>query len=248
MSTETTKSQGQTTGRRAAEGGGLMAGGRRTGAGGPQKPRTRSWGLMVLAALLVLGSGLAVAAWGLHAGQKTSVLVLTTPVAKGQVIERDDLASRAVAGVTDAIGVEDAETVVGQTAAVDLVVGQILTSAVVTSDPLPGPGESMIGLALDPTRVPGAGLEAGDQVDVIAVPAGGNQSGDQDDTSLDAPVLLTTEAQVFSVGGEAAAGGLVLVTLLVDESDASKVAAYSTQNRVAVVETAPTGADAGDGE
>lgn len=249
MSTTTdTNVSGQRTGGRAAESPGLMAGGRRSGAGGPQKPRTRSWGLVVLAALLVLGSGLAVAAWGLHAGQKTSVLVLTAPVAKGQTIEREDLASRAVAGVSDAIAVENAETVVGQTAAVDLVQGQILTTTLVTANPVPGPGEAMIGLALDPSRVPGAGLAAGDQVDVIAVPAGSGDGSKDADTALDTPVVLTASAQVFEVGGESAAGGQLLVTLLVDEGDASKVAAYSTQNRVAVVETAATGAAAGDGE
>ena len=247
MSTETADAQGQSTRRRGVGSPGLATG-RRSIAGGPQKPRTRSWGLMVLATLLVLGSGLAVAAWGLHAGQKMSVLVLTAPVAKGQTIEREDLASRPVAGVDDAIAVESSNDVVGQVAAVDLVQGQILTSALVTAEPVPGPREAMIGLALDPTRVPGAGLEAGDQVDVIAVPGGGGNTDGKADTELDAPVVLSAAAQVFEVGGESAAGGLVLVTLLVDENDAAKLAAYSTQNRVAVVETAPTGATDSAGE
>ncbi|WP_165821186.1 SAF domain-containing protein [Nocardioides gansuensis] len=244
MSTETTQrppagAKGRMPARRNNDDG-LLAGGRKA-VGGPQQPRTRSWGLVTLAALLVIGSGLTVAAWGLHAGEKVSVLVMATGVAKGQVVEREDLASRAVAGVSDAIAAEAVDTVIGQTAVVDLVQGQILTAAMLTAEPVPGPGESMIGLALDPTRVPGAGLEAGDQVDVIAVPGNGSNNSSAPDSALDDPVLLASGAQVYDVGGEAAAGGQLLVTLIVDESTASKVAAYSTQNRVAVVETAPTG-------
>ena len=135
--------------------GGLLAGGRRA-ATGPQRPRNRSWGLVTLAALLVLGLGLAVAAWGIQVGEKTSVLAVGQPVAKGQVIARGDLVSTSVAGVSGAIGVDRVDVVVGKTAAVDLVAGQVLTPEMATDDPVPGPGRSVVGLALDPTRVPSA--------------------------------------------------------------------------------------------
>ena len=180
------------------------------------------------------------AAWGLHAGEKESVLAIGQPVAKGQVIERGDLVSTSVSGVGGAIPVGDLDTVVGQTAAVDLVAGQILTPAMFAGTPVPGEGQSVVGLALDPTRVPGAGLEPGDQVDVIAVPGGDRaQTGRRD--ALDAPEVLAEGAEVYDVGGAATAGGQVLVTLVVDADDAARIAAYSTQNRVAVVETAPSG-------
>ena len=51
------------------------------------------------------------------------------------MIERDDLISTSVSGVAGAIPVGDIETVVGQTAAVDLVAGQILTAPMFTSTP-----------------------------------------------------------------------------------------------------------------
>jgi hypothetical protein len=221
----------------------LLRGARRTPIG--QKPRrTRSWGLVTLAALLVLGTGLAVAAWGLHAGSKESVLAIGKPVAKGQVIDREDLVSTSVAGVKGTIAVEQLGTVLGKTAAVDLVKGQILTSAMVTTSPVPAAGESVVGLALDPTRVPEAGLDPGDVVDVIAVPANDNT----DPAALDSPEVLAKAAQVYYLGGESTTGGQVLVTLVVDASDAARIAAYSTQNRVAVVETAPPGANNKAGE
>ena len=224
------------TPRKAQSPASLLAGGRRA-ATGPQKPRNRSWGLVTLAALLVVGLGLGVAAWGLQVGDKTSVLAIGQPVAKGQIVERGDLVSKSVAGVGESIPVEDLDTVVGKTAAVDLVAGQILTPAMVAAEPVPKEGQSVVGLALDPTRVPSAGLTPGDQVDVIAVPAGEGAQGNAAET--EAPELLAEAAEVYAVGGESAAGGQVLLTVVVYAEDAAKIAAYSTQNRVAVVETAP---------
>jgi len=215
---------------------GLLAGGRRAAAG-PRRPRTRSWGLVTLAALLVIGLGLAVAAWGMTVGERTSVLAIGQSVAKGETIERSDLVSTPVAGVSGSIPVEDIGGVVGKTAAVDLVDGQILTKAMVTSDPLPGPGQSVVGLALEPARVPSAGLDAGDQVDVIAVPpTDANPTADEEI----APVVIAEDAQVLAVSGDALGGGQVLLTIVVKDNEAIDVASYSTQNRVAVVETAPS--------
>ena len=218
--------------------GGLLVGGRRA-ATGPQRPRNRSWGLVTLAALLVLGLGLAVAAWGLQVGDKASVLAVGEPVAKGQVIQREELVSTSVAGVSGAIPVGEIDTVLGKSAAVDLVAGQILTGEMTATDPVPGAGESVVGLALDPTRVPSVGLAPGDQVDVIAVPAG--DTGQADPADTDAPETLAEGAELLAVRGEATAGGQLLLTLVVDAEDAARLAAYSTQNRVAVVETAPAG-------
>jgi len=219
---------------------GLLSGDRRPATGRPA-PRTRSWGLVVLAALLVVGTGLGVAAWGLRVGDKESVLAVGQPIAKGQVIDRGDLVSASVAGIDAAIPVAELDSVVGKTASVDLVHGQVLTSDMFTSSPVPAAGESVIGLALDPTRVPGAGLDSGDFVDVVAVPGGDDAQADP--AALDAPEVLAAAAEVYDVGGTATAGGQVLVTLVVYAKDAARIAAYSTQNRVAVVETAPTGAD-----
>lgn len=222
---------------------GLLTGSRRA-VTGMQRPRSRSWGLVTLAALLVVGSGLAVVAWGLSAGAKDSVLAVGVPVAEGQIIERSDLVSSSVAGVEGTVLVEEIDTVVGKTAAADLVAGQILTEPMFTAAAVPGEGQSLIGLALDPTRVPGAGLDAGDQVDVIAVPGGTDVGAGIDLTTLDIPEVLGAGAQIYDVGGQSTAGGQVTVTLIVSADDAARIAAYSTQNRVAIVETAPSPAGA----
>lgn len=240
-------------GQQSPSSGGLLSGGRRP-MPGPQHdlPKRRSKGLILLAALLVLILGLAGAAWGLQAGQKSSVLGVSHAIAKGQVIQRDDLTSLSVAGASGTIPVGDVSSVVGKTAAVDIVSGQLITKEMITSAAVPSAGEATVGLALEPTRVPSAGLQPGDVVDVIATPA--SDGGQVDTKTLDSPVVLADNAEVYSTsasgggafteGQENAAvtGSLVLVTLVVDDSDAARISAYSTAGRVAVVETAPPGA------
>lgn len=231
--------------RRAPAAPGLLDGGRRSATSSLKGgPKNRSLGLVTLAALLVLGTGLAGAAAIIHAGQKETVLAIGEPIAKGHVIGRDDLVTTSVAGVEGAIPVGDIDSVVGKTAAVDLVDGQILTPQMFAASPVPAADQATVGLALDPTRVPGAGLDPGDVVDVIAVPAADSQV---DPAMLDTPEVLASGAEVYSVEGSATAGGQVLVTLVVDAADGSRISAYSTQNRVSLVETAPAGAEkAGD--
>lgn len=212
----------------------LLTGERRATSAAGKSPRQRSTGLVILAALFVVGSGLAVAAWGMASGSKQTVLAVGSPIAKGQVIERDDLVSRSVAGVDDAYTTDEVAAVVGQAAAVDLVDRQILTRPMLTRHLLPGDGEAMVGLSLAPERVPAEGLEPGDRVDVIATPPGDGQA---DAKTLDAPPVLAKAALVFGVAGDAAGGGTQLVTLVVDEGDAARVASYSTAARVAIIET-----------
>lgn len=211
---------------------GLLAGGRRAATSGKGVQRSRSRGLVILAAVLVVGMGLAVAGWGLAAGKKESVLAVREPIAKGHIIDRGDLVTKAVAGVEGALTVDEVARVVGKTAAVDLVAGQIITEKMIAARSVPGPGQATVGLALDPSRLPGEGLVAGDVVDAILTP--GSDGGG----SFDDPTVLAQGAQVMGVQGSATAGGLVIVTLVVSDDDAHRIAAYSTAKRVAIVEAA----------
>ena len=220
--------------------GGPVAGARPMAMPGMKQRRSRSWGLVALAALLVIGFGLAGGALFLNAGKRASVLAVGESVAKGQVIERKDLISVSVSGVANTIPTGDIDDVVGKTAAVDLVEKQVLTASMVTSSPTPGEGEASIGLSLDPTRVPAAGLESGDTVAVVAVP-GADASGTgskEAEAEIDSPEILADNVLVFAVDGETTANGAVFLTLVVPAEDAARIAAYSTAGRVAVVETA----------
>jgi hypothetical protein len=212
---------------------------RRDTGGGRLPTRPRSRGLITLAVLLVVGCALCGALLVSRAGDKTAVLAIGKPVAKGEVVERGDLVTTNVAGVSGAVLATDIDEVVGKTAATDLVAQQIVTDSMVTSDPVPGEGEALVGLALDPTRVPTAGLVPGDTVRVVAV-SDAKQGGSRDEA--DDPEVLAEAAEVYAVEGSATDGGVVL-TVVVPEGDAARVAAYSTGGRVAVVETAAAPAE-----
>ena len=213
-------------------GGTMPLNGRRSSERG-LRTKSRRTGLVAVAALLIVGCGLGFAVMLSQAGHKTSVLSMGSAVPKGHVVQRGDLVTQQVAGVGGAIEVADVSRVVGKTAVVDLVPGQILTDAMITADPVPGAGKATVGLSLDPSQVPAAGLEAGDVVSVIAVP--GANGGDSE--ALEAPPVLADDAQVYDLGGTSTEGATVMVTLIVDASDASRIAAYSTSKRVAVIET-----------
>jgi hypothetical protein len=195
---------------------------------------------LVLAGLLVLGFALATANLVSRAGDKVSVLSVGTPIAKGHVIQREDLVSLAVSGVAGAVPVEQTNSIVGKVATVDLVKGQVLTEDMITTTPTPATGQSTVGLALDPTRVPSSGLDPGDTVDVIAVPTS-EAGGATGAASLHNPTVLARSATVYAVQGLATDGGKLLLTVVVDTTRAGLVAAYSTSGRVAVVEVAAGG-------
>lgn len=232
----TTDRKPKTKGARGADVTSVLAGRRINDRG--LRTKSRRTGLVSVAALLIIGCGLAFAVLLSQAGHKTEVLAIGHPVAKGQAVERSDLVTRQVAGAIGAIPTDQASKIIGKTASVDLVKGQLLTAPMVTSDPVPGKGRALVGLALDPTQVPTDGLKAGDQIRLVAVP-GDNGGG----AGLDTPPVLSDNATIYSVGGGSTDGGTIAVTVIVDSTDAGKIAAYSANKLVAVVGT--SAADAG---
>lgn len=208
----------------------------RSRAGLRTQPRSR--GLIAAAAVLVLLFGAATAYLMTTAGDKVSVLTIGRPIAEGQTIEREALVSTAVSGVPGAIPVSAVVEVVGQTAAVDLVEGQVLTAAMLTSEPTPASGQAMVGLALPPATAPTAGLEPGDVVRVLAV-TGPESSGSGTDQT--AGTTLSASATVHQVSADAASSG-VLMTVVLPEAEAAAVAAASAAGEVAVIEISASSA------
>lgn len=184
--------------------------------------------LFVIMAMLLAGW-----LWQQHSDRQ-AVLAVARPVPAGHVITASDLRIVDVAGVRGAIGSAKTATVVGSSAAVGLVEGEILTPAMVTRQPIPGPGESVVGLQLDATRAP-SNLASGDAVNVVAVPPSGGPSSTQ---ALDSPTVLASKATVVSA--DLVAGTGTRLTLLVPQGVAQRVAAYVAAGRVALVQT-PTG-------
>jgi hypothetical protein len=198
--------------------------------------RPRRLGQWAAAVLFVLVSML-LAAWvWQQQGDRVEVLVMGEQVPAGHVIERSDLATASVAGVSGAISIEDVDNVVGSTAAVALVPGQVLTDELLTTQPVPADGQRIVGVDLDTTRAP-LGLGAGDVVTVLAVPPSGDAS---DPETLESPTVLSASAEVFQV--DRVEGGGTRLSLVVPDAEANRVAAFGAAGRIAVVQ-APVGTE-----
>ena len=163
------------------------------------------------------------------------VWAVDVAVPAGSVIERDDLVTLQVAGIDEAIAVSELDSIVGSTAAVGLVPGQVLNHDMLTPDPIPGPGERVVGVELDATRVPG-GLAPGDVVTILAVPPTGDPSTPDE---LESPRTLAEEATVLSAFKIEGAG--TRLTLVVSKEQANRVAAFGAAGRVALVQSATGG-------
>lgn len=200
----------------------------------PRMPRR--YGQWAGAVLFVVVSVL-VAGWlWQQKSDRVEVLSITRPVPAGEVIDDRDLGIVEVAGLDNGIPASDADRVVGRTALVGLVEGQVLTTGMLASTPVPATGERVVGMQLDATRAPD-GLRPGDRVVVVAVPPTGDPSTPE---ALDQPEVLAPVATVASAVRVEGAG--TRLTLVVPQEVAERVAGYAAAGRVALVQ-APLGGD-----
>jgi hypothetical protein len=198
----------------------------------PLPTRQRRPGYLALGALLVLGLGGAFGYLYSTAGEKVPVVVVTQPVAVGEVIERGDLSTVDVAGDLTAIAGANLSSVVGQRAAVALLPDMLLQRSMVTAaDPLPA-GQVQVGVAVKGGQLPADGLVPGDRVQVLALPA-----TQQSTTGGDAgkPLVLVESAAVFAAHPDPVQAGGTLLTLLVPAADGPAVAAASASGSAALV-------------
>jgi hypothetical protein len=200
----------------------------------PLPTRTRRPGLIAAAALLIVGFALAGALLVSRAGGTTQVLTAARPVPAGQVITAADLTPVAVAGPVRAIAATDLSTVVGQTAAVGIVDGQVLNRDMLTGAAVPAAGQSMVGLALRPGQLPGDGLGVGDRVQAIVVTSASDPAG----AAAAESVRVLATGEVFALRPDPASGSDTLVTLVVPASAAGKVATYGAAGEVGLIKVA----------
>lgn len=195
----------------------------------PAPPRLRRRpALAGLGLALVCLGGLA-AAWIVTGmDSSTSVVVAARDVSRGQVIASEDLAEARVSGLgpSAAISGEALAATVGQTAATDLPAGMPVPPASVTTDPLPGPGQSIVGIKLAAGQMPTVDLLPGDQVRVVSTPR------TQDDPPASTPAGI--EAVVASTSVDEISGDTV-VNVVLPEGQAPQVAALAATARAALI-------------
>ena len=215
----------QTTAPHALNGARLSAGGSR-----PLPTRARRPGPIAAAVVLIAGFALAGGMLVSSAAGKTEVLVAAGAVPAGHALTEGDLRATSIAGDVRAIRADDLASVLGQSAAVGLVPGQVLNRDMLTTASLPAPDQAMIGLSLTPGQFPSDGLAVGDQVLAVMIPAAG---GSPADASVTARALTT--ADVFGLRADPSSGGNTLVTLVVPLNMANQVLAHSAVGRIGLV-------------
>jgi hypothetical protein len=204
---------------------------------GRDLPRVpRRYGQWAAAVVLVVVTAIGAGWVWQQKSDRVEVLAVGVAVPAGSVIGRADLAVVRVAGVEGAVGIDEVDRIVGRTAAVGLVPGQLLNHDMVTTTSVPGQRERVVGLELDATRVPG-GVGAGDVVTVIAVPPSGDAGARAE---LESPTVLAEQVAVLSAQRVEGAG--TRLTVVVPSEQANRVAAFASAGRVALVQ-APIGGD-----
>ena len=149
-----------------------MASGRPAAAGGSarQVPRRRRRSRLVLVGVLlaILGAVGGVLTVG-QVSRRVAVVAVARPVAFGQTVSALDLRSVLLPLDTELATVawDRSGGLVGQVAATDLLPGQILTPDAVTTARPPAPGSAVVGVALEPGRLPATPLLARDRVLVV---------------------------------------------------------------------------------
>ena len=201
--------------------------------------RARRPGLIAAAVLLIVGFALSGALLVSRAGDTSEVLVVSRAVPAGHVIEPGDISAVRLSGSVRAIAAADLHTVVGSTAAVGLVGGQVLNRDMLTTAPVPGAGQSMVGLALKPGQFPADGLAIGDSVLVVVLPGA-------DATSSGAGVgaRAITVGDVYGLRSDPGGGADTLVTLIVPLDTANRILEQGAAGRVGLVKVAPSAARA----
>jgi len=198
----------------------------------PAPPRLRRRGGVFAAMAAVVCLGALGNVWLHQATTSASAVVAArSTITRGQMINRADL-------VTVQIGVDPAlrpvpasqlETLVGKRAALDVAAGSLLTGDDVTDKVIPARGESVVGVAVPVTLMPGTPLVAGDQIRVVATP------GAQGEATPGAPRSIAASVVSTATSTDNGQGSLTIITVAVPDSDAAGLAAMAATGKIAIV-------------
>jgi hypothetical protein len=199
----------------------------------PLPTRERHPGYVALAVALIVGLAAVGAYLYVQAGAKFPVVTVVRGVPAGHVIERSDLSTQAVDTGVTAIAAADMDSVVGKTAAVQLLPDMLLMRSMVTDASALSASVALVGVALKPGQVPD-GLGAGDTVQILQLPGRDAIAG-----PLGLSRALVDKAQVYSVRPDPSLGGGILVTVLVPAVSVPAVTAASGTGLAALARVAP---------
>lgn len=194
--------------------------------------------LAAVAVMLVVGCAAVSASLVLASEDSVSVLTVTRRVPAGQPLTAADLGTATISGSgLTGLDASSRGEVVGLTAAVDLLPGTLLSGAMVTRDPVPGPGQAVVGLSLKPGLLPDAELRAGSFVMVVRLAAPAGSPGTAAPERADDQILVP-RARVLSETSDPTTGGR-LVSLVLERSAAADVTRAAAAGTVSLVVIGP---------
>ena len=207
-----------------------LSGARPAGTRGRPAARRRQLPLVVVGVLLVIGGALAFADASLHLGSREEVLVVSEPLAAGQVITSSDLETVRVSTGTglQAVPAGQEASVVGSPVAVPLVAGSLLTRAEVGSTAPVASGSDVVAVGLKAGQYP-PDLAPGDRVRVVPVTSPSSSSLTVTGSPVSATVLAVDVASVES-------DSPTVFSLEVSRGDADEVAALAAANEASLIQ------------
>lgn len=132
------------------------------------------WGFAA-AALFILSVIVSVVIYT-NASNATQVFVASGDIKRGSLIEQSDLTTLSIAAgqTTAAVPVSQVDELLGTIASVDIPAGGLVTKESTTNTLAVPDGKALVGLVLQPGRLPSQQLVAGDEVFLVPVPAQGS--------------------------------------------------------------------------
>lgn len=206
---------------------------------GPRERRVRVGHLALAIALIVIGA-LGTTALVVTVAGEGEYLALSRDVDFGAQLRSEDLVAVQMSSAPglDPVAASDIDRVVGAYATMPLAAGALLTPAQVTAEPIPGPGENVVGITLRGDRLPAHRLRPGDPILLVAI-AERSSVGSADD--VDRPPQ-TWQATVTAVAGGDSGGflggggsGGITLDVAVPAADGPTVATLAAANRLVVV-------------
>ncbi len=186
---------------------------------GQLRPR-RSPRVVALGILCMVLGALGAAALYTSASDSAPVVMMTRDVTRGEAITAQDMAIIDLPGsaVNGAIPGDRIDDFIGATALTDLPSGAFPATRHLGQRPLPE-GHSLVGLRLEPGRIPGTALAPGTQVRLVGL--GEDQS--------------VTHATVATAPLRAEHDSYFLLDVVVTHSEAAHVAGLAANNELALI-------------
>lgn len=210
--------------------------GRATALGTPttpaRSPRSRSTARIAIGVLVVALSALGAAVLFSSAADRVTVIGVARDVPIGQKITEEDLREVSIAGGSglQSIPADDAATVIGRTASVQLIGGSLLNPGQLADGPSLPEGTVIAGAVLKGGQYP-VGLSIGDTVDVV-------ETTSPDASGVGEPVVRG-RATVTDIAEPDDGQSQLLVSLAVPSDAATAVSSAGAAGRISLVVTAP---------